>query len=119
MNKITLAIVFLLASLPIQSLACSPILPSEAIGRDADRVLIGVTTGNSRKSKNFYEALVDIKITEILKGQTANTVTAISPCSLPFKKGEKVVVVSINHQWIVYSADFYEKPIRAGARGGR
>jgi hypothetical protein len=119
MRKIAIAIALLLATLPGQSLACSPIRPSEAIGSDAERVLIGVTTSRSRMSGRPFEALVDINIVEVVKGGAVKTITAISPCALPFKRGEKVVAVSVNKHWIAYPSDMYEKPIRAGARNGR
>jgi hypothetical protein len=119
MKKVVIAIALLLATLPGQSLACTPLRPSEAIGRDAERVLIGVTTSRSRMSERPFEALVDIKIVEVVKGHAVKAITAVSPCALPLKRGEKVVAVSVNKRWIAYPFDMYEKPIRAGVQDGR
>jgi len=57
--------------------------------------------------------LVSVAVDEVLKGNAPNTLNATSPCALPVKNGEAVVVINGEGGSLVYPMEIYEKDLRS------
>jgi hypothetical protein len=70
-----------------------------------------------------YEAphlRVTVRVNEALRGIAPAEISAISPCALPVREGERVVVVVFKQGYqAVYPADLAEEGLRAGVALGR
>jgi hypothetical protein len=122
MKTLLLALTIVALALPSCVLACSPAYPDESMARESKGLFVG-TAISSRWSDERPNLKVRVKVTEVLRGRASGEIFAISPCALPIKNGERVVVVQYkdgqyDYKQVVYTAEMAEKVLRAGLRAG-
>ena len=130
------AIVLAIAMATGDAAACMPAFPSDDLARDGRNVIIGVVlssatvarptgapaigiTSTNSMSLAAPEMLVKVQVLEVLHGKAPATVTAVSPCRLPLKRGERVVVGTYEGRRAAYPADMYEQSFRIFYRRAR
>ena len=99
-----------------QAIACTPPFPSEAMAREYRNVILGKVDSSGftqQRGDAAAELLIRVERLEILSGNTPGTVTAVVPCSVPLRLGERVIVATHNGRRFVYPADMYEKSFRS------
>ena len=122
-------ILLLLALGSGQVLACMPAFPSDELAREGRNILIGTVESRSSvkrpegtavpglsstnsRSLAAPELLVTVKTIEILRGTAPGTVTAVSPCHLPLRSGDRVVVATYAGRRVAFPAEMYEDSYR-------
>ena len=118
MRLLVFVCVFFAFALPVRLPAC--VLPPAAqffTQKDVGFILVGTATG-SIWQRHSSEYLVTYKVLEVLQSTAPSTLSATTLCGLPFRRGERVVVGSVQGQQIVYPA-YEEAAIRAAIRGVR
>jgi hypothetical protein len=93
-------------------------LSSARVARPAGAPAIGIASSNSM-SLAAPELLVRVQVLEVIHGKAPATVTAVSPCHLPLKPGERVLVATYSGRRAVYPADWYEQSFRTVYRSAR
>jgi hypothetical protein len=97
--------------------ACEPASP------DANQVLKANLIVRGRVVGSHWEEpaslLVSVAVDEVLKGHAQKALNATSPCALPVKNGEAVVVINGEGRSLVYPIDIYEKDLRSALNGVR
>lgn len=122
MKTLLLVLTVLVLTMPSYALACSPAYPDESMARESKGLFVG-TAISSRWSDERPHLKVRVKVTEVLRGRASGEIFAISPCALPIKDGERVVVVQYedgkyDYDQVVYPADMAEKVFRVGLHAG-
>ena len=128
-NIFRTSIVLLLALCSGQAFACMPAFPSDDLAREGRNILVGtvesyslvkrpegtavpaLSSTNSR-SLAAPELLVKVKKIETLQGTAPATVTAVSPCHLPLRAGDRVVVATYAGRRVAFPAEMYEDSYR-------
>jgi hypothetical protein len=88
--------------------ACQVQRPSVEFARQASVVAIGRAVG---ERESGTKRLIQVDITEVLKGRADQNVEAVTPCAL-VRVGDAVVVVRIEALLFVLPADMYEASFR-------
>jgi hypothetical protein len=116
-------------------LACMPAFPSTELAQEGRNILIGTVESHrsverpegaaapalfSTNSRSLAapELLVTVKRVEVLRGTAPDTVTAVSPCHLPLRAGDRVVVATYAGRRVAFPAEMYEDSYRAVWRPG-
>lgn len=99
-----LAIAFLTGS--FRAAACPTEPPSFAQVQTATFVAFGRAV-SSDWDKPTERLLVRVAVTDVRKGNALDMLVATSPCRVPIKKDEAVVVLQIQSKFLVYPAEFY------------
>jgi hypothetical protein len=109
-----------------QAAACMPAFPSEELAREGRNILIGKVESTrvaprpkaasapalssiDTRQLAAPELLVNVRMIRLLSGRAPATVTAVSPCQLPLKPGEKVVVATYSGRRVAFPANMYEE----------
>lgn len=92
--------------------ACQIRGPSASYAQLASLIVIGQAIEGREVGSGW---VIRVKVNEVLKGQALENLEAISPCGLPIRGGERVVVARISESLIVHPADMYEEVFRAAA----
>jgi DMSO/TMAO reductase YedYZ molybdopterin-dependent catalytic subunit len=116
--RFVVSIVLLAASLA--SMACTSMDNSVMYAKEATFAAIGYEAGQRMVSfPNPLQLIVRVTVNETLVGEPVRHLEAISPCALPIRDHEKVVVAHIQGKLVVYPADIYEQSFRLAFRKGR
>lgn len=115
--------------------ACMPVFPDEEYADEGRNVVIGTVeetyskarpagagiplTSTNSYSQRAPELLVKVQVTETLRGEAPANVTAVSPCRLPLRAGDRVVVATYYGRRIAHPADMYEDSFRASVANDR
>jgi len=107
MRKISAVLGIILVAAFLPANACTPAIPSaEHIARSS-MVAYGIAISD-RRDQPSTSLLVTVDVKRARKGNPPDSVEARSPCALPIKIGETVVVLLIGNDWLAYPADMYE-----------
>jgi hypothetical protein len=107
MSKICAALGIILLVASIAAIACTPATPSASHIARSSIVAYGIAVSDHwDQSSTSLRVGVDVK--HARKGNAPSSVEALSPCALPIKIGETVVVFMIGDDWVVYPADMYK-----------
>jgi hypothetical protein len=106
----------LVAATPRCSEACEPVSPSASQAFAARFIVRGRVMG----SRWIQPAtlLVHVAVEGVIKGSAPNTLDAASPCALPVKDGEIVIVFNNDAQSQAYPTEIYEQDLRSALHGG-
>ena len=122
-------LLFPLAIFAGEAFACMPAFPSEELARGGRNVLVGTVESKSfvqrppgasvaglsstnNRSLAKPELLVRIRTLQLIHGKATPVITAVSPCALPLRVGERVVVATYSGRRIAFPADMYEESFR-------
>jgi len=117
MRVLWLVIGVLAAAAPLCSMACSPASPDANEALHASFIVRG-----RAMSSHWIEPstlIVRVAVKGVVKGNAPNSLEATSPCALPVKDGETVVVFNIDGQSLVYPTEVYEQDIQSALHGAR
>lgn len=109
MIRMILAATLLALSLHVAE-ACQIRGPTASYAQAVSLIVIGQAIDAREVGSGL---VIRVKVNEILKGHALETLEAISPCGLPIKAGQRVVVVRIGETLIAHPADTYEEVFRA------
>jgi hypothetical protein len=110
----------ILMAIPLASMACTPIDPSVTYARKATFAAIGYEAGQRTISfPHPLQLIVRVTIDQTLFGKPVRQLEAISPCVLPIRAHEKVVVARIHGNLLVFPAESYEQSFRLAFGKGR
>lgn len=131
----TILVALFLSSSAANVAACEPAPPS---ARGSDAIFVGYVTGERwpdleaeyaggakastiGNARGYPMLLLRVVQTERLKGNAPHIVEAVSPCALPIKAGERVVVSHSSGGYGVYPAAMVggEQAIRKALRKNR
>jgi hypothetical protein len=105
---------------PLASIACEPMGPSVAYAKEATFAAIGREVGQRTLSyPHPLQLIVRVTVGETLFGEPIAQVDAVSPCALPIRPHEEVVVARIHGNLVAFPADLYEQSFRLAFRKGR
>lgn len=119
MKTFVVAFAISTAALSQGASACNPVTPDEAMAREASAIFVG-TAMSTRCSYDVPHLRVTVRVNEALRGIAPTEISATSPCALPIREGERVVVVVFKQGYrAVYPSDLAEEALRAGMVAGR
>jgi hypothetical protein len=94
---------------PACSKACEPASPGANQALKANFIVRGrVVSSHWEEPANL---LVRVAVDEVLKGNAPNALDATSPCALPVKNGEAVVVINSEGRSLAYPMEIYGKDL--------
>ena len=117
MRNILLVLVIAVLATP-HARACSPPVPTEVLAHNSDFVLVGKATQSISHEKTA-ELVVSYEVLEVLAGKAPDSFHALSPCALPIRRGERILVGRVNGMQVAFPALSTEESVRSALRAGR
>lgn len=110
--KVWRLLIYALAALaPLCSKACDPATPDSNQALKATFIAQGTAEGSHWIEPSTL--LVRIAVVKVIKGSSPSVIEAASPCALPVKDGETVIVFNSEGRTLVYPTKIYGQDLNA------